>query len=320
VTNQPYDDDERIAEENLQIAGALRPAMIVPLEAIAALALYCVEDMSSLPQRLCQKLVKVDPATFLMPSWLEQLQERRLWMAAGPKPEEQASQDPLPITAGFHWDHMENIHIVLAGSKEVVLLPPCDALALRATRYCQQAQWHVEHSPGAHNDVHLRLRPMHSSESTSDYGMVSLEHCYAENTRRNPNIASARVGVRYTSLQAGDAIYIPPGWWHSIQTLVPRKTSQPFSSPCAVSVNFWYKPLPTTFRSLQKELLTLEVLSCRQALAGSPRDHLSRFLSKVAPTKAQNEDHSEDKLNANEASSSFFPLGVGASLNFDIVD
>eukprot|EP00971_Amphidinium_carterae_P187087 3713381-Amphidinium_carterae.1 len=164
VTNQPYDDDEEVVEKD-----ASHPAMTVPLDALAALALYCVEDVSSLPEKLCEKLVKSEPARILMPSWTEKLQDRRVWIAAGPKRQVETSEGTLPITAGFHWDHMENIHIVLAGSKEVVLVPPLDALALRATRHCPQAQWHLECNEN--RALQLHLRSMHSVESTSDYGV-----------------------------------------------------------------------------------------------------------------------------------------------------
>lgn len=78
-----------------------------------------------------------------MPEWQDLLKERRVWMSKGG-----AKGSPC-VSAGFHWDHMQNIHVVLSGEKEacdtpcassyllaqVFLVPPLLAPALHLASF-----------------------------------------------------------------------------------------------------------------------------------------------------------------------------------------
>ncbi|CAE7429005.1 unnamed protein product [Symbiodinium natans] len=127
---------------------------------------------------------------------------------------------------------------------------------------------------------------MQSMESTSDYALVSIDKNCEENSYAHPDMLEemkelhqcARRSCLKTSpgdvalralwmqepvsramLYPGDAIYIPPGWWHSVRTWQPQEAA-------------------AAQRSM---LLALEVLSCQHALVGLPEEHINKLLKKL---------------------------------------
>ncbi|CAJ1396843.1 unnamed protein product [Effrenium voratum] len=257
VVNLPY--DEACEEE----------AFTVALKELKSLALYCVEDAARFFPDLCQ--VGLERLPLLAPHWQPLLREQRLWMSSG------GAEGAAAVAAGFHWDHLQNIHVVLSGKKEVFLIPPLLAPALSATRFCPQVQWQMSSEDGR---MRLGKLEMKLEESSSDYALVSVDATYQENLARHPSMASElKEPPLWVVLHPGDAIYIPPGWWHSVRTWRPENAAVPL----ALSVNFWYAMTPEVAAAQGSTLLTLEILSRQRATAGDPEDHLRAFLAKLDP-------------------------------------
>lgn len=279
LVNVPYDADEMDAmPDEPEVLVPLK----IPLEDLKELALYCVEDASSPPWRdLLEDFGPLDPSSrlpaFQALRW--QLKERRIWMSSG------GAKGASSVSAGFHWDHMHNIHVVLSGSKEVFLVPPLLAPALRATRFCPQAQWQMDCN--CDGRMTLQKAPMISTESSTDYALVSIDLSDAENLRRHPQMSEEMKERPFkVVLKPGDAIYIPPGWWHSIRTHRPSPEDTAVTAvPLALSVNFWYDLPPELKNSYASVLLTLEILSRQRAMAELPQDRISQLLSEAFPAK-----------------------------------
>eukprot|EP00435_Cladocopium_sp_Y103_P054681 s661_g17.t2 len=273
LVNIPYDADE-LSDTDPEVG--LAP-LEIPVDDLKELALYCVEDASGPPWAdLLEDFGSLDPVSQLPLETLRwQLKERRIWMSSG------GAKGASSVSAGFHWDHMQNVHVVLSGSKEVFLVPPLLAPALRATRFCPQAQWQMDCN--SNGRMTLRKVPMESTESSTDYALVSVEQSLSENLRRHPEMAEDMKESPFkVLLEPGDAIYIPPGWWHSIRT---HRPSPGHGLPMALSVNFWYDLPPELKKSYASVLLTLEILSRQRAMSELPQDRISELLSEPIPAK-----------------------------------
>jgi hypothetical protein len=95
----------------------------------------------------------------------------------------------------LHYDRIENVFVQVMGTKRFVLEPPDSA----AGRYVQDA-------PSAH---------------------LSLVDPYAPDPERFPEYDPSR--ARTVLLGAGDALYLPPGWFHDVT-----------AEDVSISVNCWY--------------------------------------------------------------------------------
>ncbi|CAE7928384.1 unnamed protein product, partial [Symbiodinium necroappetens] len=121
AVSMPYDADDAGTGRNLK---ASQDVLYVPLRELQQLSLYCVDDAADWPDDLLQEFVPGDLTTKLdMPEWQPFLRERRLWMCAG------GPEGTRHLTAGFHWDHLQNLHAVISGKKEVFLVAPLQAPA-----------------------------------------------------------------------------------------------------------------------------------------------------------------------------------------------
>eukprot|EP00439_Symbiodinium_sp_Y106_P046620 s4352_g5.t4 len=276
VVSMPYDADDADAGRDFE---AVQDVLYVQMKELQQLSLYCVDDAADWPEDLLQEFVHGDLTTKLdMPEWQPFLRERRLWMCAG-GPEAGRSNGTRHLTAGFHWDHLQNLHAVISGKKEVFLVAPLQAPALYGTRFSRQAQWNM--STSEHGRILLEKCDMQSIESTSDYTLVSIDRLFEENSLTHPAmVEEMKEPVARAMLYPGDAIYIPPGWWHSVRTWQPQA---PEALPFSMSVNFWYALTPEATAAQRSVLLTLEVLSCQQALAGLPEEHISKLLKPRRP-------------------------------------
>lgn len=83
-------------------------------------------------------------------------------------------------------------------------------------------------------------------------------------------------GPLWAEAHAGDAVYIPPGWFHFIRTWHP--TGEECGLPFALSVNFWQNCCEEMWEK-EKLFRMLEVRSIQQALAGDREKLLQDFLS-----------------------------------------
>lgn len=113
----------------------------------------------------------------------------------------------------LHFDLLENIFCVVAGVKHVAL-------------------WHPAHGellyPGADGDASR-----------------SLADVFAPDLVRFPHLARAESEALHVDVRAGDALYIPLGWWHAVSTPARERS---------ISVSFWAQQPEGKERTPEEEL------------------------------------------------------------------
>ena len=110
------------------------------------------------------------------------------------------------ITTPTHLDEWNNIGCVVAGRRRFTLFPP------------QQI-------------ANLYIGPIDFAPTGAPMSLVPL---HAPDFQRFPRFREALQAAVTAELGAGDAIYIPPLWWHHVESL------EPFN----VLVNYWWHALP----------------------------------------------------------------------------
>ena len=110
------------------------------------------------------------------------------------------------ITTPTHLDEWHNIGCVVAGRRRFTLFPP------------QQI-------------ANLYIGPIDFAPTGAPMSLVPL---HAPDFQRFPRFREALQAAVTAELGAGDAIYIPPLWWHHVESL------EPFN----VLVNYWWHALP----------------------------------------------------------------------------
>lgn len=103
-----------------------------------------------------------------------------------------------------HFDEASNIAAVIAGRRRFTLFPP------------EQAE-------------NLYVGPLHFTIAGPPVSMVDIDQ---PDLDRYPNYAEAARHRLVADLEPGDAIYIPPIWWHNVKALAPVN----------VMVNYWWEP------------------------------------------------------------------------------
>jgi Cupin-like domain len=106
------------------------------------------------------------------------------------------------ITTPTHLDEWNNIGCVVAGRRRFTLFPP------------EQV-------------ANLYIGPIDFAPTGAPMSMVSLHHPDFE---RYPKFREALAAAQQAELAPGDAIFIPPLWWHHVESL------EPFN----VLVNYWW--------------------------------------------------------------------------------
>jgi hypothetical protein len=110
------------------------------------------------------------------------------------------------ITTPTHLDEWTNIGCVVAGRRRFTLFPP-DQIG------------------------NLYIGPIDFAPTGAPMSLVSL---HAPDFERFPRFREALAAAVTAELGPGDAIYIPPLWWHHVESL------EPFN----VLVNYWWHALP----------------------------------------------------------------------------
>jgi hypothetical protein len=110
------------------------------------------------------------------------------------------------IRVATHFDQMENIGIVVAGRRRFTLFPP-DQVG------------------------NLYMGPYELTPAGTPISMVDPD---APDLERYPRYAEAMRHAQETTLEPGDAIYIPFHWWHAVASLAPIN----------VLCNYWWNPAP----------------------------------------------------------------------------
>ncbi|HEU4781548.1 MAG TPA: cupin-like domain-containing protein [Steroidobacteraceae bacterium] len=131
-----------------------------------------------------------------------------------------------------HFDLSSNIACVVGGRRRFTLFPP-DQVA------------------------NLYVGPFEFNVSGLPISMVNLK---APDLGRFPRFAQAQRHSRSAELEPGDAIYIPYGWWHHVESLTPFN----------VLVNYWWneaRPAGSPFDCMLHAMLTLRDLPDEQRAA-----------------------------------------------------
>jgi hypothetical protein len=127
--------------------------------------------------------------------------------AANPLPEAHASAEPRiwlgnAITTPTHLDEWFNIGCVVHGRRRFTLFPP-------------------------EQITNLYVGPLDYAPTGAPMSLVQL---HAPDYARFPRFRAAQAAARSAELLPGDAIFIPPLWWHHVQSLEALN----------VLVNYWW--------------------------------------------------------------------------------
>lgn len=131
-----------------------------------------------------------------------------------------------------HFDESLNVACVVAGQRRFTLFPP------------EQV-------------ANLSIGPVgHAPTGTP----ISLVDFAAPDLQRFPRFAQAMQAGLQADLAPGDAIYIPPLWWHHVQSLAPLN----------LLINYWWKPaadIPSALPALLHAMMALGSLPADQRRA-----------------------------------------------------
>ena len=106
------------------------------------------------------------------------------------------------ITTPTHLDEWHNIGCVICGRRRFTLFPP-------------------------EQIANLYIGPLDFAPTGVPMSLVQL---HAPDYARFPKFRAAQAAAMSSELEAGDAIYIPPLWWHNVESL----------SPFNALVNYWW--------------------------------------------------------------------------------
>lgn len=129
------------------------------------------------------------------------------------------------VTVSTHYDLSDNIACVAAGRRRFTLFPP-DQVG------------------------NLYVGPLDFTLAGQPVSLVSLD---APDLDRYPRFADAMAHAVTADLEPGDALYIPPLWWHQVEAL----------SPVNLLVNYWWNSAPTPpspFEALIHTVMTVRHL------------------------------------------------------------
>ncbi|AQR61116.1 hypothetical protein BZG35_05175 [Brevundimonas sp. LM2] len=135
-------------------------------------------------------------------------------------------------TVSTHYDLSDNVACVGAGRRRFTLFPP--------------------------NQLNnLYVGPLDFTLAGQPVSMVSL---HDPDLERFPRFAEAMAHALSAELEPGDALYIPPLWWHQVEAL----------SPVNLLVNYWWTASgapPSPFEALIHAVMTVRALPPAQRAA-----------------------------------------------------
>jgi hypothetical protein len=173
------------------------------------------------------------------------------------------------LTISAHFDLSNNIACVVGGRRRFTLFPP-------------------------EQIGNLYVGPIEFNVSGLPISMVALD---SPDLGRFPKFAEALRHARQAELAPGDAIYIPYGWWHHVQSLTPFNVlvnywwneSPPSVSPfeCMLHAVLALRDLPPAQRDVWRNMFEHYVFSSPEETLG----HLSReqrgLLGPPSPSRTQ---------------------------------
>lgn len=120
------------------------------------------------------------------------------------------------VTTPAHFDEYHNIAVVVCGSRKFTLFAPDQA-------------------------PNLYLGPLDFAPTGAAMSIARLDR---PDDPRYPRLKQALAHALVAQLEPGDAIYIPPMWWHHVASL----------ERINALVNYWWKPIPASGYSAQTAL------------------------------------------------------------------
>jgi len=128
----------------------------------------------------------------------------------------------------IHSDPYENIYTVIRGTKHFTLLPPTEGWCLRERMYPHAT--YTRPSPTST----LTLTPSPATASPIRWSSITNPHL--------PDTLPPEAHPIHISLEAGETLYLPAGWWHHV-----RQGLDGNDIKCArgqeektIAVNWWY--------------------------------------------------------------------------------
>lgn len=106
------------------------------------------------------------------------------------------------ITVPAHIDDANNIACVISGKRRFTLFPPEQVTNL----YIGPIDYHPAGAP------------------------ISMVRCHTPDLQRFPDYPKALAAAQVAELEAGDALYIPPVWWHQVESV----------GALNILVNYWW--------------------------------------------------------------------------------
>ena len=140
------------------------------------------------------------------------------------------------VVTPAHLDESSNVACVVAGRRRFTLLPP------------EQV-------------ANLYIGPLDLAPTGTPISLVSFRE---PDFARFPRVRAALANARVAELGPGDALYIPPLWWHHVESLEPLNAL----------VNYWWMgspdapaDAPSAFAALHQSVKTFEHASPEQRAA-----------------------------------------------------
>lgn len=223
---------------------------------LVPISFYLSHDTYALPRAMQEDILPQAPK--LITGW-GQPDSSRIWVTNGgpwKTPFPPWSDDAVPepgedkqIYSCFHCDRMENFHSLIAGQKDVVLVPPGQRDVLKSTRFSTQNQWLIapvtSYCSGKSYLGSTLMTSKLQVECTSDQSAVHPFRSPEANRKASKSAwpDSVDFQVFKGKLQKGDTLYIPAYHWHFVATSTPPTLGQFEDGSLAMSVNFWWWPI-----------------------------------------------------------------------------
>ncbi|KIJ70557.1 hypothetical protein HYDPIDRAFT_78159 [Hydnomerulius pinastri MD-312] len=117
----------------------------------------------------------------------------------------------------IHSDPYENIYTVVRGTKHFTLLPPTEG-------WCLQVERSYPHATYSRTDAHSELKLLPSPPETPPVRWSSISDPHL------PNTLPPEAHPMHITLNAGETLYLPVGWWHFVRQL----------GDVTIALNWWY--------------------------------------------------------------------------------
>jgi len=188
-------------------------------------ALFMQHRVKSGKNEIISQLPRYEWANFLISRY------HLLWLGGGSNsPESTASP-----TSRLHFDRMENLMTVIAGSKIFRLYDPSQSEYLNGGGPVISASFsaHLHRRQGGPPSITFTRSPTTISHAVNTYHTYSPVNIRQPNYDRHPRYKYAKEMV--CTVESGDTLYLPSHWWHEV-------TSTPDHEGKSIGVNKFFEP------------------------------------------------------------------------------